>query len=120
MGRFKVEFKGMEELENKLREMNAINFDAIRKKQATEILNRARATSEPGMGGTPVDTGELRLSSSTYGDEVGYTKDYAPHVEYGYQRKNKPAVMGQRFLQTNIEMQRDIYFQDLKNTIKKG
>ena len=62
-------------LANKLRSMNEIRFNAVIKKNVTQMLNTAR------NGGTPVDTGDLRNSSSTFGDEMGYIAEYAPHVE---------------------------------------
>ena len=40
-----------------LRSMNEIRFNAVVKKNVTQMLNTAR------NGGTPVDTGELRKSS---------------------------------------------------------
>lgn len=101
-------------LANKLRAMNEIRFNAVVKKNVTQMLNAARS------GGTPVDTGELRLSSGTYGDEMGYTKEYAPHVEYGHRTVDGGWVEGQRFLQANVETQRFIFYQDLLNAIKKG
>lgn len=94
--------------------MNEIRFNAVVKKNVTQMLNAARS------GGTPVDTGELRLSSGTYGDEMGYTKEYAPHVEYGHRTVDGGWVEGQRFLQANVETQRFIFYQDLLNAIKKG
>lgn len=59
------------------------------------MLNRAR--NRGGSNGTPVDTGELRLSSGATDDEVGYNAEYAPHVEYGHRTKNGGYVQGQRF-----------------------
>lgn len=97
-----------------LKAMNEIRFNAVVKKNVTEMLNAAR------HGGTPVDTGELRLSSSVYGDEMGYTKDYAPHVEYGHRTVNGKWIPGQRFLKANAETQAFIYYQDLLKAIKKG
>lgn len=104
---------GIPELETELNRLSSLRLDAVRKKQLTEILGRARAP-----GGTPVDSGELRLSSSVSGEEMGYAKDYAPHVEYGHRTKNGGYVQGQRFLQDNVETQRDIYRQDLLNQIR--
>lgn len=107
----------------KLRSMNEIRFNAVVKKNVTQMLNAAR------NGGTPVSTdktrpggphGELRLSSSTYGDEIGYTKEYAPHVEYGHRTVDGGWVPGQKFLKENADTQALIYYQDLLNAIKKG
>lgn len=63
---------GALELEKKLAGLNAIRLEAVVRKQVVQMLNRAR---QP--GGTPVDTGELRKSSSASGDEMGYTAEYA-------------------------------------------
>lgn len=123
MSGIRIKMTGMDELERKLQDMSRIRFDSVVKKNVTQMLNRAR------NGGTPVSTektrpggphGELRISSSTYGDEVGYTREYAPHVEYGHRTINGGFVEGQRFLQRNVEIQRPIYHRDLLDAIKKG
>ena len=117
MARFRFKVKGawILPLEQELEHLNAIRWDAIREKQVTEMLNRARAS-----GGTPVDTGELRESSVASGDEMGYTVEYAPHVEYGHRTVNGGYVRGQRFLQANVEAQREIYREDVLKAIRKG
>lgn len=124
MTNIKVSIKGLEKLEAEIARMNNIRWEAVRKKQLTQILNRAR---QP--GGTPVSTeetrpggphGELRQSSSVSEDEMGYTKEYAPHVEYGHRTSDGGWVEGQHFLQNNVDIQRPIYRQDLINAIKKG
>lgn len=104
----------MDALAEKLRSMNEIRFNAVVKKNVTQMLNAAR------NGGTPVDSGELRKSSSTYGDEMGYIAEYAPHVEYGHRTVDGGYVQGQRFLKANADTQAFIYYQDLLNAIKKG
>ena len=68
-------------------------------------------------GGTPVDTGELKGSLSQSGDEVGYTKDYAPHVEFGHRTRGGGFVQGQRFLKANVDRQRPIFIEDLKKQL---
>lgn len=118
-----ITFSGFQELEAELNRLNSIRWEAVRKNQVTEMLNRARAP-----GGTPVSTeetrpggphGELRFSLGSSGEEVGYTKEYAPHVEYGHRTANGGYVQGQHFLQDNVEAQRPIYKQDLINAIRK-
>jgi len=118
-----ITFSGFQELEAELNRLNSVRFDAVVKKQVVQMLNRARAP-----GGTPVSTeetrpggphGELRLSLGSSGDEVGYTKDYAPHVEYGHRTRNGGYVPGQYFLRNNVETQRPIYREDLLKAIKK-
>lgn len=124
MANMSVSIKGMKKLEAELVRMNNIRWDAVRKKQLAEMLNRAR---QP--GGTPVSTeetrpggphGELRQSSGASDDEMGFTKDYAPHVEFGHRTKNGGWVEGQHFLQNNVDIQRQIYRQDLINAIESG
>ena len=118
---FSIKVSGAEELEAELRRINAIRFDAVEMKQLKEMLGRAQ-----GPGGTPVDSGELRKSSGIYGHEMGYTEEYAAHVEYGH-RIVRPGtkeeigwVEGQHYLQNNVDIQRPIYRQDLIKAIKKG
>ena len=102
-------------LENELHRLNSVKFEAVKRKQLTDMLNRARAP-----GGTPYKTGELRKSSSTdfTTEEVGYTKDYAPHVEFGHRTRGGGWVQGQHYLQKNVENQRPIYESDLKKAIR--
>lgn len=111
-----IEFSGFQELESELNRLNSVRFDAVVKKQTAELLSRARAT-----GGTPVDTGELRnsLRADPSDGVMGYTAEYAPHVEYGHRTRNGGYVQGQRFLQHNVDTQRPIYKQDLINAIRK-
>lgn len=124
MSGIKMSIGGIPALEKELQRLNSIRFDAVEKKQLTQMLNRARQA-----GGTPVSTeetrpggphGELRLSSSTTEDEIGYTKEYAPHVEYGHRTIDGGFVQGQHFLKNNVDIQRPIYRQDLQKAIKKG
>lgn len=112
---YKVSFQGMREFELELQRRHNIRFDAIIKKSATQMLNRARA-----KGGTPVDSGELRKHTGICKDTFGYEEEYAPHVEYGHRTRGGRYVSGQRFLQKNVKAQREIYEQDLKNALKKG
>lgn len=114
MAGIKISIDGIPELERELQRLNGIRFDAVTKKQTTQMLNRARQS-----GGTPVDTGELRASSSATDDEIGYTKGYSPHVEYGHRTVNGGFVPGQYFLKKNVDTQRPIYKQDLTNAVNK-
>lgn len=120
----KMSIDGIPSLEKELQRLNSVRFDAVGKKQLAQMLNRAR---QP--GGTPVSTektrpggphGELRLSSSVNADEMGYIAEYAPHDEYGHRTIDGGFVQGQHFLRDNVETQRQIYRQDLKNAIRKG
>ena len=110
---FRIELSGVPELEGELNRLSSVRWEAVRKKQVTQMLNRARSS------GTPVDTGELRNSSSSSGEEMGYSADYAPHVEYGHRTRSGGYVQGQHYLKKNVETQRKIYKDDLINAIKK-
>lgn len=101
-------------LEGKLIRLSRLRYDAVIKKNMTQIYNRGKS------GGTPVDTGELVASLSQSGEEVGYTKDYAPHVEYGHRLVNGGYVPGQYYLKKNVDAQRPIYRQDLIDQLRKA
>ena len=100
-------------LAEELQRLSQIRFDAVVMKNMTQIYNRGKRE-----GGTPVDTGELRKSLGHKSDEVGYTKSYAPHVEYGHRTRGGGFVPGQRFLKRNVDAQRPIFYEDLKRQVK--
>jgi hypothetical protein len=111
-------------LETKLQQKSQADFTEVQKKSLRDIYTRGvkqyyRGGLVPESGGTPVDKGELRISLGYTGDEVGYTKDYGPHVEFGHRTKNGGWVPGQFFLKKNVDTQREIYKQDLINKIKE-
>ena len=114
---FSYKFDDLNGLSQELQRLNNIRFDAVEKKQLVQMLNRARAA-----GGTPVRTGELRLSSGITEDTMGYTKEYAPYVEYGHRLvRGKHSflntgggqtigyVQGQYFLLRNVQQQQPIF-----------
>ena len=119
MSMFNIEVNKTEidALEQKLLALSRVRFNAVVKKQVTQMLNTARSSG--GSGSTPVDTGELRKSSGTYGDEMGYLAEYAPHVEYGHRTVDGGYVPGQHFLRDNVNIQGVIFKQDLLKAIKK-
>lgn len=95
-----------------LKELTNIKPDVIMKRTINEIAEDLRAT-------TPRDTGELigsiRQSVKGGEGEVGYTSEYAPHVEYGHRqnagqyvpklgkRLKAPFVEGQHFFSTEMK-----------------
>ena len=103
--------------------MNRIRFDAVVEMQMVDMVDRATQNHNATQGGTPYDTGELIESVGKIGtgkdSEMGYSKDYAPHVEYGHRTVKGGYVEGQRFLRRNVEIQQPIYKQDLLNAITK-
>ncbi|MFG6363263.1 MAG: HK97 gp10 family phage protein, partial [Schaedlerella sp.] len=62
MGLVKIELNkvDIDRLARALQSVNEVRFNAVVKKNVTELLNAAR------NGGTPIDTGELRKSSGIY------------------------------------------------------
>lgn len=116
-----IELMGVEALSKELRRKSQIRFDGVCAKSLTDMYNKA---TEGGY--TPVDTGELRESAlstlpSGEGDsgEMGYLKEYAPHVEYGHRTLDGGFVKGQRFLQKNVEDQNPIFREDLLTQLRR-
>lgn len=118
-----VSVSGTKELEQKLQRMNQVRFDAVVEKQSAQMIDRATASHNPSQGGTPYDTGEMLQSIQRAGNgvnaEAGYTKEYAPHVEYGHRTKNGDWIPGQHFLQKNVDIQRPIFQRDLLEAIER-
>lgn len=113
-----INVNGAEELAAALGNLSVARFNAVAKFTAQNIYNRGVA-----KGGTPLDTGELRQSMhvSIGGEEavVGYSKDYAPHVEFGHRTRGGSYVEGQHYLQRNVEAERPKYMQLMKDNIRK-
>ena len=113
-----MQVKGTEKLVEALSQMSQARFDAVCQVSASNIYNRGKAD-----GGTPVDTGELRQSLTIgtidHGAEVGYIKDYAPHVEYGHRTRGSGYVEGQRYLERNVEKERPEFKQLLIDNIER-
>ncbi len=114
-----INVDGCERLAAALQQVSSIRFDGVAKITAQNIYNRAMAP-----GGTPVASGELRLSAGVevegQGKAVmGYTKDYAPHVEFGHRTRGGGYVPGQHYLQRNVEAERPAYKKLLIDNLKK-
>jgi len=107
------ELRDVYNLAGELQRLSQLRFDAVIVKNMTQIYNRGKA------GGTPVDTGELRISLGQVKDVVGYTKDYAPHVEFGHRTVNGGYVAGQRYLKKNVDTQRAIFIEDLRKQLRR-
>ena len=109
-----ISMEGTEQLERKLEKKSKLDLQEVQKKQLREIFARGQT-----QGGTPVDSGELRISERYTGEEVGYTKDYGPHVEFGHRTISGNFVPGQYYFKKAVEPQKEIYKQDLKNKLKE-
>lgn len=102
-------------LEKKLLQLGAIPLDGVLKLNIMDIFNRAQST------GTPFKTGQLRQSASVSmeGYEMGYSAEYAPHVEYGHRTRGGGFVTGKYYLKKNVDTQRPILIEDLQKAIEK-
>ncbi len=109
----KITVEDVNGLREELKRLAKLELEAVTKKSLTQMLNRAR------QGGTPVDSGELRLSSAISMDEMGYGKEYAAHVEYGHRTRGGGWVAGQYFLKKNVETQGPIFEEDVLKRIRK-
>lgn len=121
----KYEWLGIEDLAEALKEKSETDYRKVERKNIFEMRNRAVSSSSPASGGTPVGKykggGELRLSArvNPAGDTFGYTKDYAPHVEYGHRLVSGGYVAGQYYLRTNVNIQQPIFRKDLIEEMRK-
>ena len=125
MSLINIVWKDENGLNYKMERWNALTqtFPLVARRELTEIYNRGKSD-----GGTPVSTeatrpggvhGELMQSLTLAGEEVGYVKDYAAHVEYGHRTVNGGYVEGQRYLERNIETQRPIFKQHLMQILEE-
>lgn len=142
------ELKGLQDLADELERLDDIKFDEIVKNNLTEMYNRGKNGTDPKQGGTPVSKsskvfdwktkssyqrtgGQLKQSLGVDFrlSEVYYTKDYAPHVEFGHRqnvgqyvpaigkRLVKSYVKGQHFLKNNLKKQQSIFKEDLEKAL---
>lgn len=119
---FNIELEGTGKLAKKLKAKSETDFYQVAEKNIRDIYRRSQKP-----GGTPVGQykggGELRKSAQYRGDEMGYTVHYAPHVEYGHRLVRGGVtigfVPGQFYLKKNVDAQRPIYKQDLRNKLKE-
>jgi|SRR5690625_3384595 len=116
----RYELMGADVLASALMAKSRTDFEKVRNKSLLDMRNRAVASRDPSRGGTPRDSGELRLSAGTDTNRgyMGYTKDYAPHVNFGHRKRGGGYVPGQNFLGANVNIQNPIYRQDLINEMR--
>jgi len=114
-----IQLRGDDVLARALLEKSQADFGRVGIKSLLEMRNRSVASQNPAQGGTPVDSSELRQSATVSGDEMGYVKDYAPHVEYGHRTRNGGFVPGQYYLKTNVNIQKPIFREDLITKMKE-
>ena len=114
----RFEWIGVDQLARKLQEKSQTDFEEVAKKNIRDIYTRSQQA-----GGTPVGDykggGQLRKSARYNGDEMGYGVHYAPHVEYGHRLVSGGYVPGQYFLKRNVDTQRPIYKQDLRDKLRE-
>lgn len=120
----KIELNGIGPLEKKLIAKSQTDFLEVGRKNIRDIYSRSQKNwyklgDVPTEGGTPVDSNELRMSAKYRDDEFGYSAPHSVHVEYGHRLRNGQFLPGQHFLKRNVDTQRPIYKQDLKDKLKE-
>lgn len=110
----KIVWQGLDELSHKLMTKSQTDFAEVGRKNIRDIYSRSQKA-----GGTPVDSNELRMSAKYRDDEMGYSAEHGPHVEYGHRTRSGSFVPGQYYLKKNVDTQRPIYKQDLINKLKE-
>ena len=106
----------------KLQDLGGIKDLCVRQAQQMEERGKA-ALGTPGA--TPRKTGDLRKSLMTDtqmpdGAAVGYTMEYAPHVNYGHRKRGgKGYVEGQHFLEANMKEQAPIFERETKEYLQR-
>ena len=121
----RYEFMCVETLAKALKQKRETDFKRVEGKNLMQMRDRAVSSSDPSRGGTPRASGELRLSARVDLNRgfFGYTKDYAPHVNYGHRLvrggRTIGYVKGQNFLGANVNIQRRIFREDLVREMRK-
>ncbi len=109
---------GVEALAKALYVKSEIDFEEVCLKNTTRLFNAAKKN-------TPTDTGKLKDSlrmtppAGSDSGEVGYTREYAPHVEYGHRTVCGGYVQGQHFLQRSLEEVQPQFLADCKKELGK-
>ena len=128
---FTVEFDAaeLEKLERALiAKGQTERYMGIGKKSIRAIYTRGKRQlyqngAVPASGGTPYISTELVQSLQYSGEETGYVKDYAPHVELGHRVvRNKVEVgycEGQFFFKKNVDYERPLFYAALKEELAK-
>lgn len=122
----RYELLGADVLAKALIAKSKADFEKVRNKSLRDMRDRSIRSSDPSQGGTPRASGELRLSAGVDNNRgfMGYTKDYAPHVNFGHRLviggRTIGYVPGQNFLGANVNIQNPIYRRDLINEMRAG
>lgn len=117
-----IALDGLDPLYTRLQAKSQQDFLDVLKQTTTYLRNTARKK-------TPKDTGKLQQSlrqvnpAKNRDGEVGYTRSYAPHVEYGHRLvrngKNIGYVPGQYFLKSAVNDTRIEFIRLATGALKK-
>lgn len=132
-----IQLNGAEKLAQALYRKSQTDFTAVCKKGVNALFNHAYAntpvapSTSTHAGGKLRDSLRAELPSGNNPGVVGYTRTYAPHVEYGHRqqpgqyvpqigkRLKANYVQGQHFLQRSVEEVQPIFIADCKEALKK-
>lgn len=118
----RVHIENLEEVKQRLERLKKIDFEESVKRAATDIYNM-------GQTRTPKRTGELRQSMAVNKNskteyQVGYAKEYAPHVEYGHRMvrggKQTGYIDGQYFLKAMCEDEEPKFREYVKKQLEEA
>ena len=135
MNGFRLRLEGAQPLLDQLNDLRHFKANGFALENATQIRERASHNKETTPGGSPIDTAELRnslvLGEMSHGYYVGYSKEYAPHVEYGHRqdvgqyvpaigaRLMRAWIPGQYFFKKNIDIQEPLLIESAKKAIEE-
>lgn len=107
------------ELSKMLQRKSTFDGGRFVKNQTTLLYNEAKRNTPVAPNTKYHRGGMLRRSLKPGAGFVGYTEEYAPHVELGHRTKNGGYVQGQRFLQRSLDRRKDAFGQALKQEVAK-
>lgn len=113
----KIEFKGLKELEKKLKANATLNdVKRVVQKNGAELQQKMQEKADFTKGyatGTTKRSISLEMTNDGLTAEVGPTTEYAPYLEYGTR-----FMEAQPFVQPALDEQKDKYFADLKKLMR--
>lgn len=117
-----IQLEGAQALERLLRQKSEQDFVVVCKKTTT-ILRRQAAINTPVRkcreGGGLRRSLRAEIPAASRAGVVGYTREYAPHVEYGHRTVNGGWVNGQYFLKSAVDTARTDFIRLCREELKK-
>lgn len=103
---------GDDELLRVLKKKSSTDYNKFIRDQTALLYNEAKRNA-------PVYKGPLRNSAKSGDGYVGFTEEYAPHVELGHRLKNGGYVRGQHYLKRALDRRKPAFTQGLREELAK-